>query len=170
MVWHIEDILLLFTPNRKPELKGTSIMGHPWEKIDLNTYETHISSPEVFQLQTLSKISEQQVSDYNPSIVAILGVARGNGLDRINYEISKKVYCIDVNENYLDVCKSRYAHLSGILEFVCCDLSSIDCVLLFSNLHICSSLIEYLGEERFVLLLRINVSKLLKLHDRLWIS
>jgi len=128
-------------------------MSHPWEEIDLNTYETHMSSTDVFQLQTLNKITEQQLTDYNPSTIAILGVAGGNGLDKINNEITKKVYCIDVNRKYLDVCKSRYTHLLGILEFVCCDLSSNEAVLPFSDIHICNLLIEYLGEEKFAKLI-----------------
>ena len=46
-------------------------MSHPWEKIDLNTYETHMSSTDVFQLQTLNKITEHQLTDFNPVTVAI---------------------------------------------------------------------------------------------------
>lgn len=130
-----------------------STMSHPWEEIDLKTYETHMSSTDVFQLQTLNKITEQQLTDYNPSTIAILGVAGGNGLDKINNEITEKVYCIDVNRKYLDVCKSRYTNLLGILEFVCCDLSSIDTVLPFSDIHICNLIIEYLGEEKFAKLI-----------------
>ncbi len=61
-----------------------SIMSHPWEEIDLKTYETHMSSANVFQLQTLNKITEQQLADYAPATVAILGSAGGNGLDKIN--------------------------------------------------------------------------------------
>lgn len=128
-------------------------MSHPWEEINLNTYEIHMSSTDVFQLQTLNIITEQQLTDYNPSTVAILGIAGGNGLDKINIEITKKVYCIDVNKKYLDVCKSRYNHLLGILEFICCDLSSIDANLPFSDLHICNLIIEYLGEEKFAKLI-----------------
>ena len=128
-------------------------MSHPWEDIDLDTYEAHMSSTDVFQIQTLNKITEHQLSDYNPSSVAILGIAGGNGLDKINDDITKKVYCIDVNKKYLDVCKSRYTHLLGILEFVCCDLSRINTVLPFSDIHICNLIIEYLGEKKFAKLI-----------------
>lgn len=132
-------------------------MSHPWEKIDLKTYETHMSSTDVFQLQTLDTITEQQLTDYYPSTIAILGVAGGNGLDKVNFEITKKVYCIDVNRKYLDVCKSRYAHLLEILEFVCCDLSKSGTVLPFSELHICNLIIEYIGEEKFAKLIHNSI-------------
>lgn len=45
-------------------------MVHPWEEIDLETYETHMSSADVFQLQTLNEITGQQLADYCPSAVA----------------------------------------------------------------------------------------------------
>lgn len=128
-------------------------MSNPWQEIDLKIYEAHMSSASVFQLQTLNKITEMQLTDYSPSVVSILGVAGGNGLDKINREITKKVYCIDVNRKYLDICKSRYSYLSGILEFVCCDLGSIDTILPFSDIHICNLVIEYLGEEKFAKLI-----------------
>lgn len=124
-------------------------MVHPWEKIDLETYETHMSSDDLFQLQTLNEITGQQLADYSPSAVAILGVAGGNGLDKINKDMTKKVYCIDVNRKYLDACKSRYSYLGEILEFICCDLGSNEAILPLSDLHICNLIIEYLGEEKF---------------------
>lgn len=83
-------------------------MNHPWDKIDLKTYETHMSSTDVFQLQTLNKITEQQLTDYNPSTITILGVAGGNGLEKINVEVTKKVYCIDVNRKHLDFLRLDY--------------------------------------------------------------
>lgn len=59
-------------------------MIHPWEKIDLNIYEAHMSSESVFQLQTLNRITKQQPYDYDASVVTILGIAGGNGLDNVD--------------------------------------------------------------------------------------
>ncbi|HHW31940.1 MAG TPA: methyltransferase type 11 [Clostridiaceae bacterium] len=108
-----------------------------------------MASAEVYQLQTLNKITRQQLIEYKPSTVAILGVAGGNGLENIDKEITKRVYCIDVNKKYLDACRIRYPNLLEILEFIHCDLSRNDAILPLSDIHICNLIIEYLGEESF---------------------
>ncbi len=129
-------------------------MVHPWEKIDLNTYEKHMSTAAVYQLQTLNKITEEQLTDYNSTTVSILGIAGGNGLDIINNAVMKKIYCIDVNGKYLEAVKIRYSCLLDVLEFICCDLTNNDVILPVSDLYICNLIIEYLGIETFAKLLK----------------
>lgn len=135
-------------------------MHNPWEQIDLNIYETHMSSESVFQSQTLSSITKEQLNDYVHSKVAILGVAGGNGLEHIDTVNTQKVYGIDVNRQYLDACKTRYPQLNNILEFICCDLNNTDTLLPDSDILICNLIIEYLGENKFVELIRNNKDNL----------
>lgn len=131
-------------------------MSNPWTKIDLKAYETHMSLNNVFQLQTLNIITKAQINDYDNTNIAILGVASGNGLENIDSTSTKKVYGIDINTNYLDICSERYPQLNHILELVCCDLSNVNTVLPFSNILICNLIIEYLGVYKFTELIKNN--------------
>ncbi|MFW6306305.1 MAG: methyltransferase type 11, partial [Bacillota bacterium] len=77
-------------------------MDNPWKEIDLNTYENHMKSNDVFQLQTLNAITGEQLSDYNYSYIGILGIAGGNGLECIDKDKTSKVYGFDISKNYLE--------------------------------------------------------------------
>ncbi|AHF07387.1 hypothetical protein [Desulfitobacterium metallireducens] len=131
-------------------------MNNPWEKIDLSTYETHMSSDGLYQLQTLKSITEEQIENYVHTNVLILGVAGGNGLEHIDISSTEKVFGLDINSQYLDMCKERYPHLTGILELVCCDLNNSDVLLPYSNIMICNLIIEYIGVNKFIELISNN--------------
>jgi len=131
-------------------------MDNPWEKIDLSIYETHMSSDDVFQLQTLKSITEEQIKDYVHTNVLILGIAGGNGLEHIDISSTEKIFGLDINSQYLDMCEERYPHLTDILELVCCDLNNSDVVLPYSNIMICNLIIEYIRVNKFVELIRNN--------------
>jgi hypothetical protein len=55
--------------------------------------------------------------------VAILGIAGGNGLDRIDPRVTERIVGFDVNPDYLDVSRDRYPRLAG-LELHCLDLAT----------------------------------------------
>ncbi len=131
-------------------------MINPWEKIDLNIYETHMSSQNVFQLQTLNKITKKQLTDYDNSFITILGVASGNGLEHIDCTKTKKVFGIDVNKDYLEACRKRYPNLNEILELIHCDLTDDNVILPKSDVLICNLIIEYIGEKKFAKLIQRN--------------
>lgn len=131
-------------------------MSNPWESIDLTIYEKHMSSAEVYQLQLLNKITGEQLMDNQQDYVGILGVAGGNGLDNIEVSKTQRVYAIDINKCYLDVCKQRYGYLGDTLELMCLDITDDNVVLPFTNLLICNLIIEYTGEEKFVDLIEKN--------------
>ena len=130
-------------------LKGGITLINPWEQINLDIYETHMKSDNVFQLQTLNLITKQQISRTDNTNIAILGVAGGNGLCNIDITKTRKVYGIDVNREYLEICKKRYPKLSNVLELICCDLSNPNTILPFSDILICNLIIEYLGVAGF---------------------
>ena len=131
-------------------------MDNPWEKIDLKIYETHMASNNVYQLQTLKNITESQIKDYIHTNVLILGIAGGNGLEHIDISNTEKIVGIDVNSQYLNICRKRYPHLTEILELVCCDLNKSDVVLPYSDIMICNLIIEYIGMNKFIELIRNN--------------
>lgn len=131
-------------------------MSNPWEEIDLGKYEKHMSSDEVHQLQTLNKITKEQLEDNNSEVICILGAAGGNGLENIDLEGIEKVYAIDINKKYLDICKKRYEYLEDKLEVICMDLTDDNAILPKTNLLLCNLIIEYMGEEKFISLIERN--------------
>jgi len=123
-------------------------MNNPWEDINLEDYEKHMSLESVFQLQAMNQMMEEQFYTHPVKSIMILGVAGGNGLEHIDNHIIDKVYGIDINENYLKVCKERYPELEGILQTLCVDLTR-DIKLPYADLLVANLLIEYIGYECF---------------------
>lgn len=120
---------------------------NPWETIDLNDYESHMSLDSVYQLQVLNEIMKEQFHTYDIKTVMILGVAGGNGLEHVGH--MDKVYGVDVNQQYLQVCKARYSQLGGRLETICVDLLYDNLQLPNTELLVANLLIEYIGYECF---------------------
>jgi hypothetical protein len=89
-------------------------MSNPWSDIPLADYERHMNSPEVRQLGALSDLFAEAVALRHPASIAVLGVAGGNGLDRIDDKITGRVVGLDVNPRYLDAVRKRYAELPGL--------------------------------------------------------
>jgi hypothetical protein len=80
----------------------------------------------------------------------------GYKIENIDSTSTKNVYGIDINREYLDMCKKRFPQLDNVLELICCDLSDINTVLPFSNILICNLVIEYLGINKFIKLINNN--------------
>ncbi|WP_138751277.1 class I SAM-dependent methyltransferase [Paenibacillus sinopodophylli] len=125
-------------------------MNNPWQEINLDTYENHMKSEAVFQLQTLNQITKEQCEGYGHEIVGILGVAGGNGLDGIDLHTTNKIYGFDINEDYLAVCQSRYAYMGNTLELVQCDIRDHSFTLPKTDLLLANLIIEYVGDASFV--------------------
>lgn len=124
-------------------------MNNPWEEIDLTAYEKHMSLENVFQLQALNKIMKDQFYFYPVQSIMILGVAGGNGLKHIDKNIINKVYGVDINKDYLDMCVKRYTELQGVLEAVHADLTQEINELPYADLLIADLVVEYIGYEHF---------------------
>jgi SAM-dependent methyltransferase len=123
-------------------------MNNPWESIDLDDYEKHMSLCSVFQLQTMNQIMKEQFYTHPVKSIMVLGVAGGNGLEHINNQVIEKVYGIDINEGYLNTCRKRYPELRGTLETLCVDLTQ-DIDLPYADLVVANLLVEYIGYECF---------------------
>lgn len=94
-------------------------MTNPWLEVPLADYEGHMGPDGVRQLAVLSDLFALAVQD-GPDSVAILGVAGGNGLDRIDRQVTRRVAGIDINPAYLDIVRARYG---DDVELHCVDLS-----------------------------------------------
>jgi SAM-dependent methyltransferase len=97
-------------------------MSNPWLDIPLADYEGHMASAQVRQSEALSDLFAEALDLRLPASVAVLGVAGGNGLDRIDSERTERVVGLDINPRYLDIVRQRYSRLPG-LELHCIDLA-----------------------------------------------
>lgn len=97
-------------------------MPNPWLSIPLSDYEGHMRSAEVRQLQALSDLFAEALAFCRPRSVAVLGVAGGNGLDRLDCNITGRIVGLDLNPLYLEEVRRRYEG-RGSLELHCVDLS-----------------------------------------------
>ena len=130
---------------------------HPWEGIDLDTYENHMSDATVGQLQLLHQITGEQLTTYPSRSIGILGVAGGNGLDLIDPATTDAVFGYDINGRYLEACADRHkATLGPRLQPV---QASIDRALSIApvGLLIANLIIEYVGLEEFAAFAAANI-------------
>ena len=124
-------------------------MKNPWEEINLNDYENHMSLDSVYQLQTMNEMMKEQLNEYKIKTVIILGVAGGNGLEHIDKDKFETVYGVDVNQKYLDECINRYPELSVVFKVICADFMKDDLHFTHADMLIENLLIEYIGYECF---------------------
>jgi hypothetical protein len=95
-------------------------MRNPWLDIPLHDYEGHMNAPNIAQLAALADLFEASLTFCRPESVAILGIAGGNGLDRIDLQVTKHIVGIDIHSAYLDTIRARYPRLPLTLH--CFDL------------------------------------------------
>lgn len=124
-------------------------MTNPWEEISLSDYENHMKLNSVMQLQSINQMMKEQFDAYPVSSAMILGIAGGNGLEYIDRNKFKKVYGIDINQNYLNEVRNRYSDISDILECIRLNLLEETYKLPKSELLIANLLIEYIGYDCF---------------------
>jgi len=97
-------------------------MSNPWLAIPLADYEGHMKSAEVQQLDALAELFAEALTYGNPTSIAVLGVAGGNGLDRVDAGVTKRAVGLDVNPLYLEEVRQRHAGRLH-LELHCVDLA-----------------------------------------------
>ena len=124
-------------------------MGNPWKGIRLSDYESHMSLEEVGQLQELSRIMKGQFSEFASESAMILGVAGGNGLEHADIKKYRRVYGVDVNENYLEKVKERFQEMGDVLELICLDVIAEADRLPQADLLIADLFVEFVGYEAF---------------------
>jgi hypothetical protein len=97
-------------------------MPSPWLNIPLQDYEGHMNAPRVAQLDALADLFEETLWRCIPDSVAILGIAGGNGLSRIDPAVTTRIVGVDINPAYLEAVRNRFqAKLPLILH--CLDLA-----------------------------------------------
>ena len=124
-------------------------MINPWEEINLDDYEKHMSLDSVRQLQTMNSIMKDQFEDYPVDTATVFGIAGGNGLEHVSTEKYSKVYGVDINREYLKAVSERYKNLDGVLECLQINLINDYDKLPESQLVLANLLVEYIGYQVF---------------------
>lgn len=75
-------------------------MHHPWEDIELDDYEKHMSLDSVYQLQAMNQMMKEQFYAYPAKSMMLLGIAGGNGLEHIHANSFEHIYGVDINAKY----------------------------------------------------------------------
>ena len=103
----------------------------------------------VQQLQALSDLFARALAHSMPKSVTILGIAGGNGLERIDPLVTKRVAGVDINAAYLDEVQLRYGATVAGLELFCADLGEAGARLPEPSALVHAALVfEHTGLER----------------------
>jgi ubiquinone/menaquinone biosynthesis C-methylase UbiE len=97
---------------------------NPWLDVPLSDYEGHMRLPQVAQAQLLADVFEDQLAIHKPRSLAVLGCAGGNGFDRIVAEVTRRVVGVDLNRQYLNEVRDRFAEKFEQMELVEGDIQS----------------------------------------------
>ena len=128
-------------------------MKNPWEEISLDDYENHMSLDSVRQLQVMNALMKEQFEAYPVHTAMVLGVAGGNGIEHVRPEKYRAVYCVDINEEYLQAVQERYAGQPAV-QCLRADLTEEADRLPDAELVIANLLIEYIGYPAFISVIR----------------
>lgn len=128
-------------------------MKNPWEEISLDDYENHMSLDSVRQLQAMNALMKEQLEAYPVHTAMVLGVAGGNGIEHVRPEKYRAVYCVDINEEYLNTVRERYAGQPAV-QCLRADLTEEADRLPDAELVIANLLIEYIGYPAFISVIR----------------
>lgn len=120
-------------------------MNNPWLNISLEDYEKHMSLSSIAQAQYLSSFFQKSLKLYHPVSVAILGCAGGNGLEKINPEITQTIVCVDINPAFVRTAEERYNSATQNTEFICGDVSSGEIIFSPVELIFAGLLFEYVN-------------------------
>jgi SAM-dependent methyltransferase len=122
-------------------------MPSPWLEVPLDDYEGHMQAPQVAQLAALADLFEEALAAAQPESVAIIGIAGGNGLDRVDPARTTRIVGLDICEPYLDAVRTRHGGLPG-LELHCVDLTESEVRLEPVDLVHAALVLEHAGVGR----------------------
>lgn len=119
--------------------------SNPWLHIPLEDYERHMSHHLVGQSTLLNSLTKKYLDEIKPEIAIFLGIAGGNGLEHIDNHITKKVYGIDINPDYLDIAFKRFNHRIPSLQLLKLDITQHAESLCKSDFIWAALILEYTG-------------------------
>jgi hypothetical protein len=92
---------------------------NPWTVVPASDYEQHMGPAGVDQLAPLAGLFQEAYLGAQPDRVLLPGIACGNGLEHVDPAVTRRIVGLDVNLQYLGVCRQRFFHLGPRLELYC---------------------------------------------------
>ncbi len=124
-------------------------MNNPWLEISYSDYENHMK--EVGQAQVLNKLTKYSLEKFTPRNFTLLGCSTGNGLEHIKPEITKNVYAIDINPDYLQITRERFENKIENLKTYNIDIRKDDLTINNIDLFFAGLILEYVEPENALL-------------------
>jgi len=115
-------------------------MINPWLKISHSDYEDHMK--EVGQAQVLNELIKSYLNKYIPENFALLGCSTGNGLEHVK-SITRKVYAIDINPDYLARTERKFGRKINKLITYNIDIQKSDLIFNSIDLFFAGLVLEY---------------------------
>ncbi len=122
-------------------------MNNPWLDIPLADYEAHMLLPNVGQAQLLSDIFADALEHFAPKSVAVLGCAGGNGFDRISAQKIERIVGVDINPEYINQLRARFASRLPGLELIVADIEQDSLAISPVDLVFAALVFEYIDVE-----------------------
>lgn len=120
-------------------------MTNPWLNIPLNDYESHMSSPGIGQAQMIADQLDRALERWAPASSAVIGCAGGNGLDKFAGRTVERVVAVDINPDYIEQTRARFAQRLPGLELICADVQSESLIYEPVDFTYAALLFEYVG-------------------------
>src|SRR5579862_5205630 len=99
-------------------------MSNPWLDIPWADYEGHMGLPSIGQSGLIADQLDVWVKEKCPRSVGIIGCAGGNGLDRLVGTGVDRVVGVDLNPDYIEQTRRRYAARLPGLELYVADIQT----------------------------------------------
>jgi len=132
---------------------------NPWLDIPLEDYERHMSHHLVGQAALLSSLTKKYLDEVKPEAAIFLGIAGGNGLEHIDNNITRSVYGIDINPDYLNIAFDRYHHAIGSLQLVNLDIAANAETICRADFIWAALVLEYTGIDTALAFCTNNICK-----------
>lgn len=120
---------------------------NPWLSILASDYEGHMESPGVDQLRLLRELLRERVEEFLPESLAVLGCATGAGFESIDPTRVRRLVGIDINPEYIEIVRRRFAAAIPGLELICSDVAVLDLPPRSLDLFHAALVLEYVAPE-----------------------
>jgi SAM-dependent methyltransferase len=133
--------------------------SNPWVHIPLEDYERHMSHHMVGQAALLNALTKKYLEEIKPATVIFLGIAGGNGLEHIDNTITKSVYGIDINPDYLQTAFLRLKNSIPSLQLLNLDITTHSETIFRADLVWAALVLEYTGIDKALSFCTNNIRK-----------
>jgi trans-aconitate methyltransferase len=123
-------------------------MSNPWLEIPLADYEAHMALPSIGQSRLIADQLEALVRAFCPHSVGIICCAGGNGLDRLADTSVSRLAGVDLNPEYIEQTRQRYAGRFLGLELYIADIQTAVSLFEPVDLLFVALVLEYVDVDR----------------------